>query len=42
MADVVAVFSEMKSSSQSAEQTMRNAKNGFEGAIERAAALRRQ
>jgi multiple sugar transport system substrate-binding protein len=35
-------LSKMLSGSQSAEQCMRNAKSGFEGAIERAAALRRQ
>jgi hypothetical protein len=32
----------MLAGSQSAEQCMRKAKDGFEGAIERAAALRRQ
>jgi hypothetical protein len=32
----------MLSGSQSAEDCMRNAKDGFEGAIERAAALRKQ
>jgi multiple sugar transport system substrate-binding protein len=35
-------LSKMLSGSQSAEQCMRNAKTGFEGAIDRAAALRRQ
>ena len=35
-------LSKMLAGSQSAEQAMRNAKDGFEGAIERAAALRRQ
>jgi multiple sugar transport system substrate-binding protein len=35
-------LSKMLSGSQSAEDCMRNAKSGFEGAIERAAALRKQ
>jgi multiple sugar transport system substrate-binding protein len=35
-------LSKMLAGSQDAEQCMRNAKDGFEGAIERAAALRRQ
>ena len=35
-------LSKMLSGSQSAEDCMRNAKNGFEGAIERAAVLRKQ
>jgi multiple sugar transport system substrate-binding protein len=35
-------LSKMLAGSQNAEQCMRNAKDGFEGAIERAAALRRQ
>jgi multiple sugar transport system substrate-binding protein len=35
-------LSKMLAGSQSAEQCMRNAKNGFEGAIDRAAALRKQ
>jgi multiple sugar transport system substrate-binding protein len=35
-------LSKMLSGSQSAEDCMRNAKDGFEGAIERAAALRKQ
>ena len=35
-------LSKMLAGSQSAEQCMRNAKEGFEGAIDRAAALRRQ
>jgi multiple sugar transport system substrate-binding protein len=35
-------LSKMLAGSQTAEQCMSNAKNGFEGAIERAAALREQ